>query len=161
MNQSESEILPFFVYGTLLPGQPNYALWAGAIVAEERAWLEHGRLYDASAYPMLVEMGEDSVQGILITVDPDQYPAVLARLDWLEGYKPDKPEQSDYRRVAREVCLADGRTAQAWVYIGKIQYISALPIIPNGDWAAYVQNKQETIDRWWETIDSVAGRHKM
>ncbi len=160
MDQAESKILPFFVYGTLLPGQSNYALWAEAIMVEERAWLEHGRLYDVSNYPMLIETGEDRVQGVLITVDPEQYPAVLTRLDWLEGHKPEQPEQSDYHRVMREVVLADGRTAQAWVYIGKIQYISDLPIIPNGDWAAYVQNKQETIDRWWKTIDSVAGRHK-
>ncbi len=161
MDQAESETLPFFVYGTLLPGQPNYALWADAIVAEERAWLEHGRLYDVGRYPMLVEAGDGRVCGRLIIVDPDRYQAVLARLDWLEGFNPKRPEQSDYQRVAREVRLADGRAARAWVYAGKIQRVSALPVVPDGDWAAYARHKQETIDRWWETIDSIAGRRKM
>ena len=132
-------MLPFFVYGTLLPGQPNYALWADAIRAAEEAWLENGRLYDLGRYPMLVETEGGRVQGLLVTVDPEQYPAVLARLDWLEGYNPEAPAHFGYRRVARSVCLAGGRVAQAWVYVGQIDYGAALPVVPNGDWLAYTQ----------------------
>lgn len=162
MNQDQAEMLPFFVYGTLLPGQPNYGLWADAVCSEEAAWMSDGRLYDVGNYPMFVETkGEgELVRGRLIMVDPAQYGAVLARLDWLEGYDPIRPEQSEYVRTARTAYLPDDRTTQAWVYLGKMQYVSALPKIPDGDWLNYVQNKQETIDRWWETIDSVAGRHK-
>jgi gamma-glutamylcyclotransferase (GGCT)/AIG2-like uncharacterized protein YtfP len=43
------EQLPFFVYGTLLPGQPNAHLWAGAVVAQE-VRVGNGRFQQAWVY---------------------------------------------------------------------------------------------------------------
>ena len=61
--KSTPRLLPFFVYGTLLPGQPNAHLWGDGIVAQQNATLANGRLYDLGAFPMLVEEGEEKVVG--------------------------------------------------------------------------------------------------
>ncbi len=54
MNSYAPEPLPFFVYGTLLPGQPNDELWADSIIKIEAAFLDNSHIYDMGYYPMLV-----------------------------------------------------------------------------------------------------------
>jgi len=148
---------PFFVYGTLLPGQPNDYLWGEAIVSQQAATLAHGRLYDCGAFPMLVEEGPDSVIGCLISVQPEQYTAVLARLDELEGYDPDHPEASAYRRVQREVVGEDGRSYSAWVYLGHAAAMPGMSPIPGGDWRRYAATAFADMQQWWQDVQSVHG----
>jgi gamma-glutamylcyclotransferase (GGCT)/AIG2-like uncharacterized protein YtfP len=158
--------LPFFVYGTLLPGQPNAHLWGEAIAQMETAWFENGRLYDCGYYPMLVEeTAELPVKGRLITPTPDQYQAVLARIDRLEGYNPDKPEMATYRRVRRQVRPGpqpnpEQQPVWAWVYLGQPAYVTDLPSIELGDWVAYATARRRQMIDWWRTMHSVAGLHK-
>ena len=54
MNRHAPEQLPFFVYGTLLPGQPNDDLWGDGIAQVETAVLDDSHIYDMGYYPMLV-----------------------------------------------------------------------------------------------------------
>ncbi len=74
------------------------------------------------------------------TVKPQQYAAVLARLDQLEGYYADAPERSFYVRVAREVIYREGdeeRRVRAWVYHVGRRTLSRLDddlIVADGDW---------------------------
>ena len=150
---------PFFVYGTLLPDQPNYMLWGDAILSEEPATLANGRLYDMGHYPMLVEEDGASVRGMLIAVQPEQYDTILTRLDDLEGYDPEDLPGSDYWRVVREVVSANGRSQQAWVYIGQAKYVNKPDAIPDGYWPDYIAAKLEQISQWWEDIKTVNGRH--
>lgn len=145
------ERLPFFVYGTLLPGQPNYYYWADAVLAIETAVFPNGRLYDLGSYPMLIEAEGGSVIGAAITVAPEQYQTILARLDQLEEYDPDQPDQSSYIRAKREVWLKNGRKQTAWVYIGQWHFQPSIPIITNGDWAQHTTGKQTEISAWWQT----------
>jgi gamma-glutamylcyclotransferase (GGCT)/AIG2-like uncharacterized protein YtfP len=94
-----TELRPFFVYGTLLPDQPNFCVWGEDIAHMEPATFYGGRLYDMGFYPMLIAAEADTaVHGQLITPHPAQYEAVCQRLDELEGYDPDQPESSDYQR---------------------------------------------------------------
>jgi gamma-glutamylcyclotransferase (GGCT)/AIG2-like uncharacterized protein YtfP len=137
----ESERLPFFVYGSLLPGQLYHWVWGESVVWGQRAVLRYGRLYDLGDYPMLVETGDDVIQGMVMEVNTADYDNVLARLDALESYFPDRPEESIYVRMAREVWLDDGTAVTAWVYIGQMNFISHLPVVPNGDWAVYVSEQ--------------------
>lgn len=132
---------PFFVYGTLLPGQPNAFLWQGLESRVERAWFENGRLHDLGGYPMLVEAGSEPVAGQIIIAASDFYEIVMARLDFLEGYDPLRPELAGYRRVVRKVMLENGRSTPAWVYVGQIELVNGRAAIPNGDWAAYNYQK--------------------
>ncbi|MCP4362772.1 MAG: gamma-glutamylcyclotransferase [Chloroflexi bacterium] len=151
--------LPFFVYGTLLPGQPNYYLWGESIIQRQVAALANGRLYDLGNYPMLLETGDDLVKGMMMTVRPSAYKTVLTRLDYLEGYFPDKPGESEYARLVREVQLEDGTAVTVWVYIGQVNHQLSLPIVPNGDWVTHAAHKQDNLETWWQHINSVAGLH--
>jgi gamma-glutamylcyclotransferase (GGCT)/AIG2-like uncharacterized protein YtfP len=157
--------LPIFVYGTLLPGQPNAYLWGDGVAEITTAWFENGRLYDCGYYPMLVEeTAALPVKGQLVTPYPDRYQAVLARIDALEGYGPDEPEAATYRRVRRQVRLGqrpgpEQPLAWAWVYVGQPAFVTDLPPIHSGDWVAYAVARHRQMSDWWRTIRTVAGRH--
>ncbi|MFQ5400424.1 MAG: gamma-glutamylcyclotransferase family protein [Anaerolineae bacterium] len=152
--------LPFFVYGTLLPEQPNYYIWGDVIASEQPATLTGGALYDMGFYPMLVEEGDGQVRGLMVAVRPQDYAAVVTRLDYLEGFDPKRPEASDYRRVERMVRLDDGRMAAAWVYVGSRRYVQGRQVVPDGDWLAYMAARPEDQTNWWAGIDSVRGLHE-
>ena len=47
--------LPFFVYGTLIPDQPNYYLWKDSIVSTKDGLIKNYQLFDMGHYPMIVE----------------------------------------------------------------------------------------------------------
>lgn len=145
------EYLPFFVYGTLLPGQPNFYHWGNSILTHETAVFNNGRLYDLGSYPMLIEAPGETVVGALITVEPSPYQTILRRLDKLEEYDPQQPNQCSYIREKRDVHLENGRVQTAWVYIGQWQFQPAIPVIKNGNWVEYSARKQSDINEWWQT----------
>src|SRR5207237_5097335 len=97
-----TEQLPLFTYGTLRRGQENYALLRGLTLSEISATLEGVALYSLYAYPMIVEGGADGdavVHGVLVTLHPRVYSRLLDDLDQLEGFRPDAPADSRFRRV--------------------------------------------------------------
>ncbi|MCQ9130560.1 gamma-glutamylcyclotransferase family protein [Streptomyces hilarionis] len=113
--------LPFFVYGTLRPGQVNHdLLLRGRTLREEPARLAGALLYDGPGYPYAVEAPGEAdamVSGDLVTARPEEYARLLADLDRLEEYAPGDPRNL-YERVAREVLRVDGATpVRAWVYV--------------------------------------------
>ncbi len=112
------ELLPIFVYGTLLPGQPNAHLWEGYVEEHEPAILLNGRLYDMGHFPMLIDELDSQVQGAVLTIDPAQYQELLECLDNLEGFDPEDPQNCPYQRVRKSVQVENGRTRTAWVYLG-------------------------------------------
>ncbi|MFJ8631231.1 gamma-glutamylcyclotransferase family protein [Streptomyces sp. NPDC093568] len=133
--------LPFFVYGTLRPGEPNHDHFLrGRTLDEEPARLEGAVLYDGPGYPYAVEdaAGGGTVYGDLVTARPAEYPALLAALDRLEEYAPGDPRNL-YERLARKVLRASGATAvQAWVYVAAPAVAARLRargrLIESGDW---------------------------
>lgn len=149
------EQFPFFVYGTLLPGQPNDHLWSENAITQEDAVFVNGRLYDMGFYPMLVEEAGFQVKGVLLTVQPETYQDVIAALDSLEGFDPANPDVPGYQRVTREVWRENGRSAWAWIYIGQADYVKEYFPIPNGDWRQYASDKFDDITDWWEDIDTI------
>ncbi|CAL9317084.1 MULTISPECIES: gamma-glutamylcyclotransferase family protein [Streptomyces] len=111
--------LPFFVYGTLRPGEVNHDFFLrGRTLSEEPGRLADAVLYDGPGYPYLVEEpGGGGVSGELVTVRPEAYGALLAELDRLEEYVPGDP-RSLYVRVERKVLReADAVAVRAWVYV--------------------------------------------
>ncbi len=143
--------LPFFVYGTLLPGQPNYPLWSAAIARARPAVFPHGQLFDLGGYPMLIEGGEGQVQGLVVDIRPEPYPAILKRLDILEGLQPgNTPVDAPYRRAGRLVRLEGGKKVESWVYLGHPGYTTGREIIPGGSWPQYTQTRQEQIAAFWQ-----------
>lgn len=132
--------LPFFVYGTLRPGQANHArLLAGRTVAEFGATLGDHAIY-GPGLPYVVGEEGSVVVGDLIFIDPDHYDEVLASLDRLEGYRPGS-WHSHYERTAVVVHHAgpDGTemTSVAWVYLAGpsvAERLAPAERIVSGDW---------------------------
>jgi gamma-glutamylcyclotransferase (GGCT)/AIG2-like uncharacterized protein YtfP len=134
--------LPFFVYGTLRPGEPNHDLFLrGRTEAEEPARLTGALLYAGPGYPYAVEdAGDGVVCGELVTALPDRYGELLAALDQLEEYTPGDPRNL-YERVARDVTReADGVAVRAWVYVAApavaVRLRARGKLIEGGDWRA-------------------------
>ena len=76
-------MLPFFVYGTLRPGEPNHDLFLrGRTVAEEPARMRGMALYDGPGYPYAVEGrgGAGEVSGEIVTAAPEEYAELLRAL---------------------------------------------------------------------------------
>lgn len=130
--------LPFFVYGTLRPGERYHAaLLRGRTAAEVPARLPGAVLYEGPGYPYATA-GDGVVTGALITPSPDAYAQVLVVLDQLEDFHgPDDPRNM-YDRVSRTVELPGGATARAWVYLAAPELARRLRAegtpIPGGDW---------------------------
>lgn len=111
-----------FVYGTLLAGEPNHRVLAGARFSGPARTLPAFELVSLGPYPAMVPGGATAVVGEVYEVDD----AGLARLDWLEGY----PDLYD-----RDVIdLADGTRAIA--YLQRPAQAAGLPRIPSGEWRA-------------------------
>ncbi|MDG5807781.1 gamma-glutamylcyclotransferase [Streptomyces ossamyceticus] len=134
-------MLPFFVYGTLRPGEHNHDLFLrGRTSSEEPATMRGLTLYDGPGYPYAVEVpGEAAeVKGDLITARPEAYEALLRSLDHLEEYSPGAPTNL-YERVRRAAVLADGTSVRAWVYVAAPTVAARLRArgtrIESGDWS--------------------------
>ncbi|MEU2286059.1 gamma-glutamylcyclotransferase family protein [Streptomyces sp. NPDC013178] len=131
--------LPFFVYGTLRPGEVNHDLFLrGRTLTEEPARLRDAVLYDGPGYPYVVEEPGGVVAGELVTALPETYGHLLAELDQLEEYRPGDPRNL-YERVAREVVRAgDEPPVRAWVYLAAPGVAAGLrargKLIEGGDW---------------------------
>ncbi|CAM5716247.1 Gamma-glutamylcyclotransferase OS=Streptomyces alboniger OX=132473 GN=CP975_11085 PE=4 SV=1 [Streptomyces alboniger] len=133
--------LPFFVYGTLRPGEPNHDLFLrGRTRSEEPGRLNGAVLYEGPGYPYAVEEHGGVVYGEVVTALPEAYGELLVALDRLEEYVPGDP-RSLYERVEREVVLdGDGRAVPAWVYVAAPSVAARLrargKMIGSGDWSA-------------------------
>ncbi|MEV0374735.1 gamma-glutamylcyclotransferase family protein [Streptomyces sp. NPDC050636] len=131
--------LPFFVYGTLRPGEANYG-WTlrGRTAAEEPARIGGALLYDGPGYPYAIAGPADAVvHGDLVRPRDADYDEVRAVLDRLEGYAPGAPGNV-YERVVTEAVCPDGRTVRAWVYLAADPLAARLrgtgTPIEGGDW---------------------------
>lgn len=131
--------LPFFVYGTLLPGEVNHDLFLrGRTRSEEPGRLYGAVLYDGPGYPYAVEERGGIVYGELVTALPEEYEELLVALDRLEEYAAADP-RSLYERVEREVVRgAAGPHVRAWVYVAAPAVAARLrargKLIESGDW---------------------------
>ncbi|MEU5284734.1 gamma-glutamylcyclotransferase family protein [Streptomyces sp. NPDC020755] len=153
--------LPFFVYGTLLPGEPNHDLFLRGRTAGERpAVLPRALLYEGPGYPYAIE-GHGRVHGTLLVAAPGVYGELLGLLDHLEEFLGPGHPRNLYERVVREVELparaaeageagaskelgeagasgAAGESVQAWVYLAATAVTRSLRtggvLIPEGRW---------------------------
>ncbi|MFF7181360.1 gamma-glutamylcyclotransferase [Streptomyces sp. NPDC008121] len=134
--------LPFFVYGTLRPGQYNHDLFLrGRTAREEPALLPGTRLHDGPGYPYAVQdpgpyagKAGSGIVGELVTAAPGAYGELLGVLDRLEEYEGPGHPRNLYERVERPVVrVRDGAAVPAWVYLAAPAALPG-PLIPGGDW---------------------------
>jgi gamma-glutamylcyclotransferase (GGCT)/AIG2-like uncharacterized protein YtfP len=157
MSLTTDEPLPFFVYGTLRPGQRNYTQYIrGRSVAEKPASLEEACLLSLGSFPMAVHPNQvprpvlsyekTTIQGELIFPHPRHYTQMLRDLDQLEEYNPFDLSNSMYHRIKQNVFDSDHHTITAWVYMGNRRFVSYdNKVISNGDWVAF-RSRRNT--RW-------------
>lgn len=109
----------FFVYGTLMPGEPLWPALAPFAVAWEDASAA-GRIWDTGhGYPgVCFDAAAGAVPGVLVLLDADCAEAAVAMLDEIEE------EGSLYRRV--EVATTGG-PAWAYEWLGPTGGLSPLP----------------------------------
>jgi gamma-glutamylcyclotransferase (GGCT)/AIG2-like uncharacterized protein YtfP len=134
---------PFFVYGTLKPGEPNYARFlAGHTASEEPASLAGAALFTPGPYPFMVTepdlaAPDERVLGSLISVADEDYPAILAQLDSLEGYAEGGADNM-YERLLVTVETAGGQRL-AWLYVAGAYALAQIRAgelrrVAGGDW---------------------------
>lgn len=134
-----------FVYGTLMRKVPR---GMGHLLSPSEClgdgWIQ-GRLYSLGAYPGAV-LSTDPAQRVLgelhRLLDPEP---TLARMDDYEGCDPERPEDSEYRRLRLPVTLLGngGEAQEAWVYIYNRDPQGLRPI-PNGDYLTYAISASRT-----------------
>jgi len=128
------------VYGTLRPGQPNgERLLTGRTERVLAGRLSGAVLLDCGHYPAAVERsGAGGAVGEVMWIRPGVWGEVLSAIDHLEGYDPADPDRL-FDRVVRPVETAAG-PVDCWVYLaGRMLVESARPVVPEGDWVAYVR----------------------
>jgi gamma-glutamylcyclotransferase (GGCT)/AIG2-like uncharacterized protein YtfP len=119
-----------FVYGTLLPGQGRAEQLDGALRLGP-ALLDGAELFDLDSFPGICP-GQGQVVGEVYGVGR----GFLSRLDNLEGYKQENPEESLFvRRQASVRLLADGGRLDVEAYFyGRV---TRSRLIRHGDYRRY------------------------
>ena len=127
------EVTHILVYGTLLRGEANHARFCADAVTIEPA-STRGRLYHLPAgFPAMVEDAEGTVYGEAMTFADLQ--AALARIDLLEGYRPEHPERSLYLRCVQPVTLLrSSLTVPGHCYIWRGPLPAGAVLLPSGRW---------------------------
>jgi len=117
MSHQTPLLLPLFVYGTLLPGEANYARFLAGRTLSEQPASTRGSLWlvDSEGYPYLLP-GAETVHGLLMVLVPRLYAATLAAIDRLEDYDPRFPATSLYLRRTASIRLREGQDTTAWCY---------------------------------------------
>ena len=107
-----------FIYGTLHPNRAPASIASTARLLKPFAKATiQAHLYDLGPYPGIILTDDPSatVPGELFTLPED--PAVLARLDAYEDFRPTDPTNSLFLRQRTPATLADGTRHPCWVYI--------------------------------------------
>ena len=95
----------------------------------------HAALFDVGLYPAAIPASDALVQGELHRMSDE---SVLHELDEIEGFRPEEPDASLYRRLETPVTLTDGRIEIAWTYFYNAPLGSA-PRIESGDYLDYLR----------------------
>ena len=128
-----------FVYGTLMAGFDRRRR-AGIDTRMRfvgRGWIA-AALYDLGLFPAAVPAPDCRVAGEVYEVVDD--PSVLAKLDEIEGYRPNDPDTSLYVRAQTTVTLENGAQDSAWVYFYNAP-LGQGQLIESGDYLAHLRVK--------------------
>jgi gamma-glutamylcyclotransferase (GGCT)/AIG2-like uncharacterized protein YtfP len=134
-----------FVYGTLRKGGVRAMKLVAPTSRELGEAQLRGRLFDLGAFPGLqIDPEAHVVHGELYGVDD----AALERLDEIEQYFPERPEDSYYVRIPASV-MNDGVRVGCWTYQFNPQFFDATVQIASGDWISYFATKTDAPEERW------------
>ena len=128
-----------FFYGTLMGGfeRPGRSRIDSKLTFLGRGSIR-AALFDVGIYPAAVPASDSRVHGEMYRMVDSA--SVLDVLDEIEGFHPDRHDDSLYMRVEAPVTIDNGRVENAWVYfynapLGRAQRIDS------GDYLAYLKVK--------------------
>ncbi|MED4909252.1 gamma-glutamylcyclotransferase [Brevibacillus centrosporus] len=136
-----SKTMPVFVYGTLLEGFMNHALYAKPYDCEVQPAKIKGEVYHLpQGYPGLLA-GNDDVIGEILLFSPEVFEKAISALDELETYFGPEDSRNEYERIeVSAVLVQTGEEVIAYVY----RYLDAEYVkqwgtrIQDGDWRRYM-----------------------
>ncbi|MES1256130.1 MAG: gamma-glutamylcyclotransferase family protein [Acidobacteriota bacterium] len=104
-----------FFYGTLMSGfkRPGRSKIDAKLKSEGRGSIA-AALLDLGIYPAAIPASDSRVRGEVYRM-LDSTP-VLDALDEIEGFRPDRLDESLYTRVEVPALFDDGRAENVWVY---------------------------------------------
>ena len=126
-----------FVYGTLKAGMSNDR----PIYKDNRKDVQEGTvegtLFDLGHFPGLSLAGNTVIQGEVHTYPKELMEEIVGRMDSLEGFSPDAPEDHNfYNRRIVDILLKNGEKAKAYLYEFNIKRTGRdkIPMISSGVW---------------------------
>jgi gamma-glutamylcyclotransferase (GGCT)/AIG2-like uncharacterized protein YtfP len=125
-----------FFYGTLMSGfkRPGRERLDTKLTPIGRGSIQ-AALFDVGLYPAAIPASDALVQGELHRMSDE---SVLHELDEIEGFRPEEPDASLYRRLETPVTLTDGRIEMAWTYFYNAP-LGGAPRIESGDYLDYLR----------------------
>lgn len=129
-----------FVYGTLRQGFGLSHLLKTA--SFQGAGFVYGTMYDLGSYPGIKLNEQDKthkVIGEVYFIDRE----TMARLDYIEGYRPNEPEHSLYIRKPVIVLNSNHEEQFGYIYEYNQNTDNVTTIIESGDWAIREEQLRE------------------
>jgi len=114
-----------FVYGTLKPEEVNFEPYCGGKVSNITPAYTYGHLYALKVgYPAMTR-GDTQVSGVLLTL---KSPQVLADLDQLEDYDPNRPPAQNFYQREWIACYdpSGESLGEAWGYRMDFSWVQQL-----------------------------------
>ena len=137
-----------FVYGTLRAGECREGVLHNKAVRWEPAAILGFDIYDLGSFPCITysAYGRQVFGELVECIDPEE---VLHRLDGIEGYNPDRPQEQNLyvRREVDVILLANGRKEKAMAYIfanGERLADREPPLVESGNWRSSRKGKWGT-----------------
>lgn len=140
-----------FVYGTLLSGMPNHRLLEKSKLVSSNA-RTYGKMLSLGGFPGAYHVGyvDGTIHGEVYEVDDD----TLARLDQLEGYRPNTPRNHNmYERIKVSVQMSTSgekgdlytqHDVYMYEYVVTNDRAKTLPDIEHGSWRRYIKKGGDT-----------------
>ena len=128
-----------FFYGTLMTGfkRQGRSRIDLDLTLVGLGWIR-AALFDLGIYPAAIPVADGRVRGEVHRMRDTE--TVLRALDEIEGCRPSQPDASLYTRTEMPVTLADGRVADAWVYLYNAP-LGRAQRIESGDYLQYLKVK--------------------
>ena len=138
----DPQFLPFFIYGTLMPGERNHfpLLHESIIRCEEASILGTLYYYRTEDCPALTE-GKTPISGQLLMLRAENFPEILSRMNKIEGYIAPGDPKNVYNLETADVQPAKGETVRAYVYrINPVllrEHPEAFSVMAEHSWRAF------------------------
>jgi gamma-glutamylcyclotransferase (GGCT)/AIG2-like uncharacterized protein YtfP len=128
-----------FFYGTLMSGfeRPGRSRIDPKLTPEGHGSIR-AALFDIGLYPAAIPASDSRVRGEIYRMFDTA--SVLDALDEIEGFHPDRHDDSLYMRLETPVTFDDGHVANAWVYFYNAP-LGRAPRIDSGDYLEYLKVK--------------------